>query len=384
MNQGQEILDFLFAKKDEMVDFLGRLILAESPSSVPNSQAQILSILFEALLELDFDTRLVAGHNTGGYLFACPRKSGIRHPSQLVLGHCDTVWPLGTLKNMPFSVEDNIVKGPGVYDMKGGLTQMVFALRALLALQLKPVVAPWVLVNSDEEIGSVESSPCIEQLAKEVDRVFVLEPSFGPTGKLKTARKGVGQFEVVVKGRAAHAGLEPEKGISAILELSHLIQKLFAMNDVQRGINVNVGTIEGGLRPNVIAPRSSAVVDVRVPTMDDAKKIEFDILNLEPVTPGIALEIKGQISRPPLERTPANRQLWKMAKDLAHTINLTLEEVMAGGGSDGNTTSQYTATLDGLGSVGDGAHADHEFIYIDKMIERTALLALLLNAPVIS
>jgi glutamate carboxypeptidase len=236
-------------------------------------------------------------------------------------------------------------------------------------------------VNSDEEIGSAESSVIVERLAQEVQRTFVLEPSLGLLGNLKTARKGVGRFEVVANGRAAHAGLEPEKGISAVLELSYQIQNLFAMNDLERGISVNVGTIEGGLRPNVVAPTSKAIVDVRVPSMEYAVEIERAIYGLEPVTPEVTLMIKGGINRPPLERTPANRRLWTLARELGESLGLVLEEAMAGGGSDGNTTSQFTATLDGLGAVGDGAHARHEFIFIDKMIERCALLVLLLTAP---
>jgi glutamate carboxypeptidase len=216
-----------------------------------------------------------------------------------------------------------------------------------------------------------------------MNRVFVLEPSLGPDGRLKTARKGVGRFTVKVKGRAAHAGLDPEKGASAILELAHVVQALFALNDAERGVTVNVGTIEGGLRPNVVAPESTAVIDVRVRTQADAERIEQAIHGLEPSVPGVELEIDGRIGRPALEPTPRNRQLWHLAKGLADELEMDLGEGLAGGGSDGNTTSQVTATLVGLGPVGDGAHASHEFLYLDETLERTALLALLLLAPAI-
>ena len=240
---------------------------------------------------------------------------------------------------------------------------------------------PVVFINSDEEIGSRESTRHIRRLARIADRAFVLEPSLGLDGKLKTSRKGVGSFTVVVKGKASHAGLNPEGGASAILELSYVIQKLFALNDPSTGTSVNVGVIDGGLRPNVVAPESRAMVDVRVQTQEDAKRIEENIHTLQPETPGITLEIEGRIRRQPMEHTSRNQRLWETARQTGRSINVELAEGAAGGASDGNTTSLYTATLDGLGAVGDGAHAQHEFIYYDKMAERSALLALLLMLP---
>jgi glutamate carboxypeptidase len=300
---------------------------------------------------------------------------------QVLLGHCDTVWPIGTLESMPVSIQDGVMRGPGVYDMKAGLVEMVFALKALYSLDLEPSVQPLVFINSDEELGSRESTRYVRALARLADRALVLEPSLGPSGQLKTARKGVGRFTVTVQGKAAHAGLDPGAGASAILELSHVIQKLFALNDPERGASVNVGMIDGGVRANVIAPESSAVVDVRVRTQDDAVRIERAILDLTAETPGVTLRIEGRIGRPPLEHTPANRRLWMLATDLAESIDLALEEGTAGGGSDGNTTSLYTATLDGLGAVGDGAHAAHEHVDLEQLPERCALLALLLLSP---
>jgi len=202
----------------------------------------------------------------------------------------------------------------------------------------------------------------------------------GIAGQLKTARKGIARFTITVKGEAAHAGLDPGAGASAILELSHVIQTLFAMNDFDRGITVNVGTIDGGLRPNVVAPASQAVVDVRVATREDADNIESSILELQPAIPGTSLDIEGGFGRPAMERTPANRQLWHLALRLGSELGLELEEGLAGGGSDGNTTSLYTSTLDGMGPVGDGAHAQHEHLQIGKTLERAALLTMLLMA----
>jgi glutamate carboxypeptidase len=262
--------------------------------------------------------------------------------------------------------------------MKGGLVQMLFALKAMKALTLRPRLAPYVFINTDEEIGSHESGIYIRALAQEAERVFVLEPSLGPNGKLKTARKGVGRFHVEINGVAAHAGLDPEKGRSAILELSHVIQQMFALNNHETGVSVNVGLVEGGLRPNVIAPSSKAEIDVRVPTQDGARLVEQAILSITPVTEDVEVTITGQVNRAPLERTPANRALWRLAQGAAAELDIQIDQGMAGGGSDGNITSQFTATLDGMGAVGDGAHATHEFIYLDKMLERSSLLGMLL------
>ena len=287
---------------------------------------------------------------------------------------------MGTLRDMPFEVDGSIVRGPGVFDMKGGLTQIYFALEALQSLELAIPLTPVIFVNADEEIGSRTSTRHIEKLARRVNRAYVLEPSLGPEGKLKTRRKGIGRYVITVHGQAAHAGLDPTGGASAILELSYQIQQLFALNDVERGISVNVGTVDGGVRPNVIAPSSTAVVDVRVATAEDAESVDHAIKNLVPHTDGVRIHAEGGIGRPALEQTPRNHELLKLARRLGAGIGLDIDEGMAGGGSDGNTTSLYTATLDGLGPVGDGAHARHEYLDIDKTIERTALLSLLIQA----
>lgn len=258
---------------------------------------------------------------------------------------------------------------------------MIFALRAIADQDLELEVEPVVFVNSDEEMGSGESRRTVERLSRIADRVFVLEPAMGEAGALKTARKGVGQFTIRVSGRAAHAGLEPSQGVSAILELSHVVQRLFALNDPENGVTVNVGTIDGGMRPNVVAPEGSADVDVRVLTNQQAREVEVAVRSLEPSTPGATLLIEGSVDIPPLERTPRNRLLWRRAREVAKELDLDLRECLAGGGSDGNVASQFAPTLDGLGPVGAGAHATHEFIQLDSMVERGALLALLLLEP---
>jgi glutamate carboxypeptidase len=377
----QEILHYLRSQLPAMLGLVQQLVRAESPSTVPEAQQAVLAPLADFLGGLHYTTRLISGAQSGGHLYARPRYREKRRPFQLLLGHCDTVWPLGTLAEMPLEIGKGVMRGPGVYDTKAGLVQMLYALQALRELRLEPVVTPVVFINSDEEIGSRESTLHIRRLARCANRAFVCEPSLGADGKLKTQRKGVGSFTVVVRGKAAHAGLDPDSGASAILELSYIIQKLFALNDPLKGITVNVGMIDGGVRPNVVAPKSRALVDVRVQTREDVQRIEASIHGLQPVTPGITLEIEGRIRRQPMERTPRNQRLWETARQIGRLLNLNLEEGAAGGASDGNTTSLYTATLDGLGAVGDGAHARHEFIYYDKMVERSALLALLLMTP---
>lgn len=378
----KKILAHLHSHRDEMVRLLTQCAILESPSADASSQLAILDLLSTRLGGLGFRCKRLAGRTSGGQLLAVPCEIEKHAPRQLLLGHCDTVWPHGTLEKMPVESHDGRLHGPGVYDMKGGLVQTLFALKTLRDLQIQPTVSPIFFINSDEEIGSRESADHIRRLARVVDRAMVMEPSLGPTGRLKTSRKGVGRFVITVSGRAAHAGLDPEKGVSAILELSHVVQTLFALNDPDRGITVNVGTIDGGMRPNVIAPESRAEVDVRVPTHEDAREIERAIHAIEPTVPETELQITGRIGRPPLERTPGNRMFWHRAVDAAETLGIEIDEGAAGGGSDGNWTSLYTPTLDGLGAVGDGAHALTEHVVEEMMPERAALLAcLLLEQP---
>ncbi|PID63193.1 MAG: carboxypeptidase [Gammaproteobacteria bacterium] len=375
---GNAILAYLHSRKHEFVAFLEKLTLVESPSSSPETQHRPREIIAERLQQSGFHTMALSGKVNGGNLFARPAERQRGRPLQMMVGHYDTVWPLGTLEHMPFVHDANVIKGPGVYDMKGGITQIIFALETIRHFGLEMPLTPVIFANSDEEIGSRESTHHIARLARVADRAFVLEPSLGRDGKLKTARKGVGRFTVTIRGQAAHAGLDPEKGASAILELAHVVQTLFALNDPEKGVTVNVGTIEGGLRPNVVAPESGAVVDVRVATREDAERVTAAIHGMQASVPGTSLAIEGGIGRPALEPTPRNRALWELARSLAADIGLELDQALAGGGSDGNTTSLYTATLDGLGPVGDGAHAPHEFLYLDETLARTALLVKLL------
>lgn len=392
-----DVIAAVRAQRAAWLDFLEQLVRCESPTSDAAAQKPVFELLAAPLEAIGFECRRRPGIASGGMLLAAPQGRDLGGvdlqlerplpaiteslPVQLLMGHCDTVWRHGTLADMPVRREGAAMFGPGVFDMKAGLAQTVFALRTLHELGLAPALVPLLLVNSDEELGSHESRPVIERLARQVRRAYVMEPALGREGKLKTARKGVGQFVLEVHGRAAHAGLDPEGGASAILELSHQVQRLFALNDRGAGVSVNVGIIEGGTRANVIAPHARAVIDVRVPDAGAAERITAGIHRLVAVTPGVRLEVSGGVDRAPLERNPRNQALWRLAKRRGTRLGLHLEEGLAGGGSDGNLSSPHTATLDGLGGVGDGAHAAHEHIDVERSLERCALLAMLLLAP---
>ena len=379
--QGQSLLDWLRAHTGEMTELLCRLTSAESPSLDPEAQREARAILEAELSGLDLSVEVLPGGEGGDHLLATAPDGDGSEPVQLLLGHLDTVWPVGTLATMPVRIEDGLLYGPGVFDMKGGLVQMIFAFRALAERGIDPACRPVVLVGADEEIGSRDSRRHVERLAREAARVLVLEPAYGPAGKLKTARKGVGRFTVKVRGVASHAGLDPEAGVSAILELSHQVQRLFALNDPDRGITVNVGTIDGGLRPNVIAPEAVARVEARVVDAEDAACVAGQIRGLKAIAEGVSLQVEGGFGRPPLQRTPRNRALWQLARDAAAELGIEIDEALAGGASDGNVASAFAATLDGLGAVGEGAHAEHEHVIVERMPERAALLALLLATP---
>lgn len=375
----QAILSWLRAREHEMAALLLELVAAESPSLELGSERPALALLADELRDAGYLTRLVRGHGSGDHLYARPsaRRHGAKH--QLVVGHVDTIWPLGSVLKMPPRIENGRLYGPGAYDMKGGLVQLVFALRALHELRAVPAVTPVIFVNADEETGSGDSRGWIRMLARSADRALVLEPPEGSNGRLKTGRKGVGRFRVTILGRASHAGASPGEGISAIRELAHQVEALFALNDPERGITVNVGTIDGGLRPNVVAPEASAVVDARAPTQAAAERVEQAIRSLRPTRAGVTVHVEGSFGRPPMPRTDRNRALSRRAHALARELGLDVVEApVVGGGSDANFTSELTATLDGLGALGDGAHAVDEHVVVQALPERAALLALLL------
>ena len=298
----------------------------------------------------------------------------------LLLGHYDTVYDLGTLKKMPWREQEGKLCGPGVFDMKSGIVQMMFALRALREVKggLPRPVTVWLV--SDEETGSDSSRALTEKLASRCAAALVCEPS-GPGGAVKTARKGVGDFVIKVAGRASHAGLDFEKGQSAIQELAHQIHALARLTDLKRGITLNVGVIRGGTRTNVVAGEAIAEVDLRVAKKSDGPIMERKVKALKLVNRSCKLEITGGVNRPPLERTKQVAALFATAQKIAGELGFPLQEIAVGGGSDGNFTAGIgVPTLDGLGAVGDGAHAVHEYVVAAEMPRRAALLAGLIGA----
>lgn len=380
----RKLQNYFFDHKEDFISLLQKLVEEETPTDKPALFDNLLRILRKEFEDLNYNVKHIKGSETAGQFVCTPPNFDPDNPIQLILGHCDTVWDVGTLEEMPFDVDGDEISGPGVYDMKTGLCMMIWAIRAAGSINKSFKVQPVFLVNSDEEAGSEESKELIIDWAKRAERTFVLEPALGREGKIKTARKGVGDFEITITGEPSHAGLAPDEGVSAILGLSHIVQNLFQLNDPSKGVNINVGTIEGGERSNVVAAQSKAVVDVRVPTKEDGDKITRQIYALESEMEGIDVEVNGEINRPPMEKTKENEQLWEITQQLGEGLDLNLEEGVSGGASDGNFTNLYSPTIDGLGAVGEGAHAWHEKIFLDKTLQRAALFTLLLLEPSLS
>ncbi len=373
----QKIREYLESDQEFLLDLIQRLVLVESPSDQPETQIGVQSIIKTELEALGYDVTITPGDKSGGWLIGRPADMADGAAYQMLVGHTDTVWPVGTLEKMPLTQDGEKLRGPGVFDMKTGDSMMVAAIRCLKQLGLEPSIAPVVVLNSDEEIGSFESKGTIGDMAKNASRALVLEPAKDEDGKIKTARKGTGRFVIKAHGVPAHAGLDPTKGASAITAMANVIQQLVPLTDLDKGVTVNPGVITGGTRPNVIAAECQLHVDVRVWSMDDAEALEEAIRAITPNVDRVTLEITGEIG-PPLERTERNQALWQKAQAIGEAMGVEFEQSAVGGGSDGNTTSMYTPTLDGLGAVGDGAHADHEFMFPSKLVERTTLLAMLL------
>jgi len=368
------LLDHARANGGRIIETIERLVRLESPGTDKAAVDRCGRALLDLLREAGADVDAVANATRGDHVRA--RFGGDGAPV-LLLGHFDTVWPVGTLEKMPLRTESGRLHGPGSFDMKTGIAIALAAVDALRATTTPhpPVQMLW---TSDEEIGSGTSRALIEDAARAARAVLVLEPAL-PGGGLKTARKGCGEFEVIVHGIAAHAGLDPGKGASAIHELATQIAAIERLQDLPRGISVNVGMISGGSRPNVVAEEARAVVDVRAPTREAADRVEAGLLNLNPARPGTRLTIRGGFDRPPMERTDGVARLYALAADVAAALGGELHEGSAGGGSDGNFTAALgVPTLDGLGAVGDGAHAAHEHIDLESLPFRVALVAGLL------
>jgi glutamate carboxypeptidase len=369
------LIEYFGAQQAALRADVERLVRLESPSTDKAAVDRCGAAVAEMLRQSGATVSMLAQSARGDHV----RAEFAGGPGRvLVLGHFDTVWDVGQITSMPVREQDGRLHGPGVYDMKASIAIAAHALRALRARSM-PAPRVVMLFTTDEEIGSGTSRAAIEDEARDNDAVLVLEPSL-PGGAAKTQRKGCGEFTITAHGVSAHAGIDPRKGASAIHELAHQIRALEALRDLERGISVNVGVIQGGTRGNVIAERASAVVDVRVPTMADAARVETAIRALAPVNPGVTIEVLGAVERPPLERTAGVARLYQQAQLVAASLGHDLEEGATGGGSDGNFTAALgIPTLDGLGPRGDGAHALHEHVVLADLPWRAAFLASLLS-----
>jgi glutamate carboxypeptidase len=375
----------LESRRADMVELLGRLVQIESPSddaAALERFASELNTLFQPFGPIE--TITADGPTSGStasrrHLRLTVQGRNGEEAHGVALCHYDTVWPKGTLERIPFSVDaEGVARGPGCFDMKGGIVTLYFALLALGDRGLRPKRRLEVLFTCDEEIGSPTSRAVIEDTARGAELAYVLESPL-PGGTLKTARKGTGDYLVRITGRAAHAGVEPQKGISAIGELAHQVLALHALNDYALGTTINVGVVHGGTRPNVVAAEAEAHVDVRVQTLAEAERIDAAIRGLQPRLPGAVLDIDGGLNRPPMERSEAMARLFEHARQIAAAMGVDLHEGSTGGGSDGNFTAAIgVPTLDGLGPEGEGAHAAHEHVLTESFPRRVALLAGLL------
>jgi glutamate carboxypeptidase len=376
-------LRFARSKQSDLIALICELVECESPSDDARAVNRFVDLLAAKLKGLG-RVRTYPGGRFGRHLrceLSIPGPRKRLDGSILALGHSDTVWPMGTLAHMPFRQKSGRLWGPGVLDMKSGIAFFLYAAHAVRELDV-PVARRVVLqVNADEEVGSETSRPLTEEAARSSDAVLVLEPGTGLDGKLKTSRKGVGDYTVRVKGRASHAGVDFQNGASAVLELARQVERIAGFTQLDRGLTVNPGIISGGTRTNVVAAEATAEVDIRVTRMKDAPALDKKFRALRPFDKRCTIHVEGGLNRPPMERAPGIAKLFKTAHALAGEIGVELEESATGGGSDGNFTAALgIPTLDGLGGVGEGAHAFNESILINRIADRTALLAMLISS----
>jgi glutamate carboxypeptidase len=357
------------------------MVECESPSDDPAAVNRFIDLIADtAAPYAKVKTR--PGGRFGRILVCEMTLPGRRKTGQLLaLGHSDTVWPMGTLRAMPFRVAGGRLWGPGVLDMKAGIAFFLAAVQGLRELDIAVPSKVLLQLNPDEEVGSEASRELTEQNAKASKAVLVLEPGTGLTGKLKTARKGVGDFTVKVKGRASHAGVDFQAGASAVLELARQIDRIAGFTQLEKGITVNPGVVSGGTRSNVVAAEAAAEIDIRVLKLRDVPALERKFRTLKPFDKRCTIEVSGGLNRPPMERSAGIARLFGLAQTMGRDLGIEVEESLTGGGSDGNFTAALgVPTLDGLGAVGEGAHASNESILTERIADRTALLAKLIAA----
>jgi glutamate carboxypeptidase len=380
---GLQVLSFFEAHSAEMLDFTRWLVEQESMSREGEATRQIAENLGEKLSLLGATVELINDRRFGSTLLARFERFG-RAPQEnkkqlLLVGHLDTVWPIGTLAARPFRIEDDRAFGPGIFDMKAGVMLATFAMRAISELGRATQRPVTLMMTCDEETGSVFSRSVIDDAASNAHAALVLEPPI-PGGTVKTARKGVGEFELIIHGRPAHAGNDLRAGVSAITELAHQVLAINNLNDFERGTTLNVGVARGGVLSNVVAAEAHAFIDMRFQNFEDGQRITEALLSLRPVIDGARIEVRGGINRPPLVRTEQTGKLFEHARRLASEVGLDLKEGSVGGGSDGNFIAAHgVPVLDGLGVDGAGAHAEHEHIIISDIPRRAALLMRLIE-----
>ncbi|MBI4855058.1 MAG: M20 family metallopeptidase [Acidobacteria bacterium] len=373
------LVEYFSRRKEDIIKEIQHFIELETPSGNAGHIAVMVEDLATLLKALGAKVEIIT--TEGGPSLHAQFQSSITNSQEtlFIVGHCDTVWPLGTLKRRPFEIRENRIYGPGVFDMKSGIVLVLEAIRGLKELNRQFNRPLEIFFSCDEEQGSHSTRDLIETMAKRAKAALVLEPCL-PGGRVKTARKGIGQYELSVMGCSAHAGVAPEKGVSAIEELAHQTIKLHSLTDHKRGISVNVGVINGGTMSNVVAAKAFAEIDIRFWTKEQEKEIVAELESLKPILPGAEIKLTGKINRPPLERSEKIAKLYEHARILSQELGYELGEGKTGGGSDGNFIAALgIPVLDGLGPDGDGPHAEYEHVLIENLAPRTALVARLIE-----
>jgi glutamate carboxypeptidase len=373
------LIDDVQQRRDDLLASLEQIVRLESPST---DKAAVDKLVQHLRSECEQRGATIESHDQadwGDLTVASWPGTGSETGQILVMTHIDTVWPVGTIDRLPWSVEGDVARGPGIFDMKASVAMMLEAMRIIQERNVEHRPIKW-LINTEEEMGSPASRPLIEELARESEYVLCLEPPVPPHGALKTARKGVGMFTMKITGKASHAGADPKAGVSAIQELANQVHYLHSLTDADLGTTVNVGVVSGGTRRNVIAAEATAEIDLRAVTKDEADRAVEAILGASATLDGAAVTVEGDLNRPPMERTEAIAAAFQRAYAIGQSLGLDLQEASTGGASDGNFTAAAGATtIDGLGCTGDGGHADTEHIFISGLVERTALLTALLS-----
>jgi glutamate carboxypeptidase len=377
-----ERLRYFRKQQTQIVETISQFVEIESPSDVKAAVDRLGAVLASRFADIGGKVSFHPAEKSGNQLQVDFRPSGsARQKPVLLLGHMDTVYPIGTISKMPCRVAKGRVWGPGVLDMKSGIALALHVMQALLEWGLSRPVT--LLLVSDEEVGSKSSRAITEDLARRAAAVLVLEPAYGLHGAVKTARKGVADYTIKVTGKAAHSGLDFEQGQSAVLELAKQICEIAKLVDLKRGITLNVGKVSGGTRVNVVPAEATALLDLRVATARDGVRLERKLLGLKPFNQKCKVEVSGGFNRPPMERTAGVAGLYAQAREIGAGLGLNLKEAAVGGGSDGNFTAALgIPTLDGLGAVGEGAHAEHESVVIAELPRRAALLAGLIQGAI--